>query len=235
MCEIWITDFQKALTHKLGGRLRAKKKKIKSNKHEANSLPVDIKVAHICKFFFFQSFSGVYHFNLLIDHKRSPEKEKKRSFGCSCSSSSPPLRHVLSSLLTLMVSKWVSHPTLPLSLSSCHNHCSLWSVCPLCPFKMRRVMRALENYVSGLFSYSGKISSHIPRSLSLDSLPIPFSWVQWLFVLLTRSHCGWSRSSSAFNIHDGPFSVCSPHGNWMIKMGDLNIQFDTTVKLFCIA
>lgn len=117
MCEIWITDFQKALTHKLGGRLRAKKKKKKSNKHEANSLPVDIKVAHICKFFFFQSFSGVYHFNLLIDHKRSPEKEKKRSFGCSCSSSSPPLRHVLSSLLTLMVSKWVSHPTLPLSLS----------------------------------------------------------------------------------------------------------------------
>lgn len=77
MCEIWITDFQKALTHKLGGRLRAKKKKKKSNKHEANSLPVDIKVAHICKFFFFQSFSGVYHFNLLIDHKRSPEKEKK--------------------------------------------------------------------------------------------------------------------------------------------------------------
>lgn len=124
---------------------------------------------------------------------------------------------------------------LSLSLSSCHNHCSLWSVCPLCPFKMRRVMRALENYVSGLFSYSDKISSHIPRSLSLDSLPIPFSWVQWLFVLLTRSHCGWSRSSSAFNIHDGPFSVCSPHGNWMIKMGDLNIQFDTTVKLFCIA
>lgn len=76
MCEIWITDFQKALTHKLG-EVKSKKKK-KSNKHEANSLPVDIKVAHICKFFFFQSFSGVYHFNLLIDHKRSPEKRKKK-------------------------------------------------------------------------------------------------------------------------------------------------------------
>lgn len=31
---------------------------------------------------------------------------------------------------------------------------------------MRHVMRALEECVSGLFSYSDKISSHIPRSLT---------------------------------------------------------------------
>lgn len=197
--------------------------------------PLTSKWLTFANFSSFKVFQGFIISTYLLTIKGLQKKKKKRSFGCRCSSSSPPLRHVLSSLLTLMVSKWVSHPTLPLSLSSCHNHCSLWSVCPLCPFKMRRVMRALENYVSGLFSYSDKISSHIPRSLSLDSLPIPFSWVQWLFVLLARSHCGWSRSSSAFNIHDGPFSVCSPHGNWMIKMGDLNIQFETTVKLFCRA
>lgn len=62
-----------------------------------------------------------------------------------------------------MVSKWVFHP---LSPSPCHNHCSLWSLCPLCPFKMQHVMRALEDCVSGLFSYSDKSSSHFPRSLT---------------------------------------------------------------------
>lgn len=78
--------------------------------------------------------------------------------------------HIMSPLLsspqpadTDGVTKWVFHPSLS---PPCHNHCSLWSLCPLCPFKMQHVMRALEDCVSGLFSYSDKSSSHIPRSLS---------------------------------------------------------------------
>lgn len=44
LCGVWITDYQK-LSSK-NRRLRAKI----SNKHEINSVPVDIKVVYICTF-----------------------------------------------------------------------------------------------------------------------------------------------------------------------------------------
>lgn len=130
-----------------------------SNKHEINSLPADIKGVYICTY---QKFLKVLQCRLryltitgackkkdpldvAVHHRRLPSVL-----------SSPACWH------------WwfLSEYLIPLSLPLCHNHCSLWSVCPLCPFKMRHVMRALEDCVSGLFSYSDKISSHIPRSLT---------------------------------------------------------------------
>lgn len=133
---------------------------------------------------------------------------EKRSLGCSCSSSSPPLCLVLPSLLTPMV---LSEYLIPLSLSLCHNHCSLWSVCPLCPFKMRHVMRALEGCVSGLFSYSDKISSHIPRSQT------PYQYLSAEHSdCLSRSqgHTLYGAGAAqTFRIHVGPFSVYSVHVN----------------------
>lgn len=69
------------------------------NKHEANSLPVDIEVVHICTFTQFFKVLQCRHNYLTIT------KLRKRSQSCSCSPSSPPFCLVLCSLLTLMVSK----------------------------------------------------------------------------------------------------------------------------------
>lgn len=153
LCGTWITDYEKLSPKRRG--LRAKI----SNKHEINSLPADIKGVYICtyqKFFKvlqcrlrYLTITGAWQKKDLLDvavHRRRLPSVL----------SSPACWH------------WwfLSEYLIPLSLPLCHNHCSLWSVCPLCPFKMRHVMRALEDCVSGLFSYSDKISSHIPRSLT---------------------------------------------------------------------
>ena len=107
LCGTWITDYEKLSLPRRG--LRAKI----SNKHEINSLPADIKGVYICTY---QNFLKVLQCRLRYLTITGACK-KKRSLGCSCSSSSPPLRLVLPSLLTLMVSKWVSHPSLSPPLS----------------------------------------------------------------------------------------------------------------------
>lgn len=85
------------------GRLRAKKKN-QINMRQILS-PLTLKWLTFANFSSFKVFQGFIISSYILTIKGLQKKKKKRSFGCSCSSSSPPLCHVLSSLLTLMVSK----------------------------------------------------------------------------------------------------------------------------------
>lgn len=76
MCEIWITDFQKALTHKLGGRLRAKKKKNQINMRQILS-PLTSKWLTFANFSSFKVFQGFIISTYLLTIKGLQKKKKK--------------------------------------------------------------------------------------------------------------------------------------------------------------
>lgn len=174
----------------------------KSKKHEATSLPVDIKVVHICTFtqFFKVSEYRCSHLTITRLRKRSPLVIA--------------VHHHLLPFVLSSVARWhwwfLSEYLIPLSLSLCHNHCSLWSVCPFCPFKKRHIMRALEDCVSGLFSYADKISSLIPRSLTR----LPTNTPQLSTVIVCPTHKVTLDDAGAihtFKIHVGALSPVAVH------------------------
>lgn len=93
---------------------------------------------------------------------------------------------------------------------------------------MRHVMRALEDCVSGLFSYSDKISSHIPRSLT--RLLTNTSQLSAVIVCLARKVTSFHRAEATqtLKIHvPFFFSVCSVHAPmliWPVQRRHINLQ-----------
>lgn len=94
---------------------------------------------------------------------------------------------------------------------------------------MRHVMRALEDCVSGLFSYSDKISSHIPRSLT--RLLTNTSQLSAPIVCLARKVTPFHRAEATqtFKIHVPFFfvSVWSVHARmliWPVQRRRINLQ-----------